>query len=334
MSYILKEPKIDLHCHLDGSIPPEVIRELAGRSGIQLPEDERELRQMLTAPDDCNSLKEYLSCFSIPIDCLKNKENLKTAVYQVLKNAANENNIYMEIRFAPLQSVVPGFSVAQVLEAAIEGMKTAEKDFGISASIIACVMRHESVEKNIKMLQVTREFLGHGVGALDLAGSEAEFPMKVQAELFREARRIDMPFTIHAGECGNVENVVEAVELGARRIGHGIALMKDIRARELVARKGACLEMCPISNFQTKAVSSPEQYPIGLFLQEGLKVTINTDNRTVSDTSAGKEWELLEESFGIRGDVRKQLLLNAVEYAFTQDDVKQKLFDIVEKYGF
>ena len=150
--------------------------------------------------------------------------------------------------------------------------------------------------------------------------------MKDFRNLFAEVKRMEIPFTLHAGECGSVENIVESVEAGARRIGHGIALRGEKEAIAFCREKGIALEMCPISNMQTKAVERKEEYPIREFLDAGLKVTINTDNRTVSNTTIAKEMEFVQENYGIADDELRQVTENAIEASFANDDVKQMLW--------
>lgn len=328
---IRKIPKIDLHCHLDGSISVETIRELAKQAEICIPQSDAELKKLLVAPEDCGSLMEYLEKFRLPISCLNIKENIRKASYSVVKNAASENVTYIEIRFAPLSHTSKGLKVFEILEEVISGIKKAEEDFNINANVIACGMRHELVEKNIEMLKIAREFLGSGLCAIDIAGNEIDFPPYVQRDFFKEAKRLDIPFTIHAGECGSAQNVIDAIELGAKRIGHGIAIKDNKEARKLCLNKGIGLEMCPTSNMQTKAINSWTEYPIRMFMNEGLKVTINTDNRTVSDTDLTNEFITLYKHFGINEEEIRRIYLNSIDCAFASDEVKQILYNKLMK---
>ena len=152
--------------------------------------------------------------------------------------------------------------------------------------------------------------------------------------LFQNTHKIGMPFTIHAGECGSAQNIIDSVEAGARRIGHGIAMRGHSDLIKELAEKGIGIEMCPISNLQTKAVAGPEEYPIRDFLNGGLKVTVNTDNRTVSDTTMTKELEFIQNTYGIQDDEIYLLMKNAADVAFAEDYVKDKLYRIMrEVYG-
>ncbi len=244
--------KIDLHCHLDGSLSEETIQKMAQNNGILLPERE-ELFQRLCAGDDCQDLKEYLDCFEIPLSLLQTEENLEEAVRSLLKDAAKENTLYMEIRFAPLSSVSGGLSCEQVIAAAVNGLKKGRKETGVEGNLILCAMRHTDPAENLEILKAGEKFLGDGVCGVDAAGNEAAFPITVQKAFFEEAKYQGFPFTIHAGECGSAESIRDALALGASRIGHGIAARKDPELIKELRERQIPLEMCPISNLQTKA---------------------------------------------------------------------------------
>ena len=166
------------------------------------------------------------------------------------------------------------------------------------------------------MIRTAREYLGNGVCAADLAGAEAIYPMSEFMELFGQAKKLGMPFTIHAGECGSVQNILDSVEAGALRIGHGIAMRGNSEVQKMIRDKGIGIEMCPISNLQTKAVESESQYPLREFLDNGIKVTINTDNRTVSNTTMTKELQFIQEHYRITDEEIRLMMINAVDTAF------------------
>ena len=166
------------------------------------------------------------------------------------------------------------------------------------------------------MIRTAREYLGNGVCAADLAGAEAIYPMSEFMKLFGQAKKLGMPFTIHAGECGNVQNILDSVEAEALRIGHGIAMRGNSEVQKMIREKGIGVEMCPISNLQTKAVESESQYPLREFLDNGIKVTVNTDNRTVSNTTMTKELQFIQEHYRITDEEIRLMMRNAVDTAF------------------
>lgn len=311
-----KIPKIELHCHLDGSLSMEFIQKKLGRNISS---------QEIQVSGDCASLAEYLEKFALPCQCLKDAEGLREAGYDFLKTASDENVIYTEVRFAPLLSVGGGLHTEQVIASLLEGLAEGKRDFGVEYNVITCAMRHHSPEENLDMLKTAREFLGEGVCAADLAGAEASYPMSGFMELFEKVKQMGMPFTIHAGECGNAWNIAQAVEIGAKRIGHGIAMAGKPQIRQLCRESYIGIEMCPISNLQTKAAESMENYPLREFLDMGLLVSVNTDNRTVSGTSLTKELDLVQKYCSISDEEIRLLQRNALETAFAEETVKHRM---------
>ena len=309
-------PKVELHCHLDGSLSREFIERRLNRKVSQ---------SELSVSDDCRSLNEYLEKFDLPGKCIMDEEGLSEAGYDVLKSMKQENVCYAEIRFAPLLSETEDMNCAKVIEALLAGLEKGKKDFGIEYGVITCAMRHHSEEENRRMIRTAREYLGYGVCAADLAGAEALYPMSEFMELFQETKKLGMPFTLHAGECGSVQNILDSVEAGAGRIGHGIAMRGHREVQKELQRKGIGIEMCPVSNLQTKAVESTKDYPMREFLDNGLKVTVNTDNRTVSNTTLTKELAFIQKTYGITDEEIRLRMKNAVDVAFADDAVKERI---------
>lgn len=310
-------PKVELHCHLDGSLSREFVEARLGRTVNQ---------KELQVEESCTSLAEYLEKFSLPGLCLMDEKGLEDAGYDVLKGMSKENVLYAEIRFAPLLSETVDMNCRKVIEALLKGLERGKKEFCIDFGVITCAMRHHSQEENFRMLKTAREYLGCGVCAADLAGAEAAYPMNEFMELFRNARKLEMPFTIHAGECGSVQNIIDAVAAGAGRIGHGIAMKGHYHLQRELADKRIGIEMCPISNLQTKAVQSPEEYPIREFLNAGVKVSVNTDNRTVSNTTLTKELQFIQKTYGITDEEILLLMKNAAETVFAGDAIRERLY--------
>lgn len=315
--------KIELHCHLDGSLNIDSVQEMLEEQGIIY--EREELREKLEVVPACTSLTEYLEKFELPLRCLQTKEGLRRAAYELVRDVSKDDVRYIEVRFAPMLSTENGLSCREVIASVVEGLKAGEQEYGVFASAIVCAMRHHSLEQNMQMLTEAREFFGKGVCALDLAGDESSFPTSLFRELFVRAKNWGIPFTIHSGECGSVDNIREAIELGAKRLGHGIALEKSPELRKLCKEKGIGIEMCPTSNLQTKAVSSFEKYPLEQFLNEGLLVSIHTDNRTVSGTTMEKEEKLVKEGLQISEEMLLQCTRNAIQTAFASDEIKEEL---------
>ena len=310
---ILQLPKIDLHCHLDGSLSLGLVRNVLNRD-VQLSE--------LQVADDCQSLAEYLQKFDLPLECFMTAEGLRRGGYDFIEQVAADNVKYIEVRYAPQLTTKRGLSCSDVIENTLLGLEEGKKKFGVDYRVIVCAMRHRPEENNWEMFKAAKEFVGRGICAFDLAGDEASFPASQFANLFEMAKKLELPFTMHAGECGSVDNIITSVNMGAKRIGHGIAMRGHDRVKQLCKERGIGIEMCPISNLQTKAVPNGEIHPIREFLEEGLLVTINTDNRTVSNTSITKEIEHVQAKYGVTDEEIIQMQKNAIEVAFVDEDVK------------
>lgn len=316
----LNRPKIDLHCHLDGSMTLKGMSEILGKE-IKLTD--------VQVKEDCASLGEYLQKFDLPVECLQTQEGLKKAAFDFLMDLQKDQIKYVEVRFAPQLSAHPGLSCKKVMEAVLDGLEAAKEQCGIFYEVIACMMTHHEEETNLQMLKECREFLGEGLCAVDLAGDESAFPRKKFYPLFETAKRMDYPFTIHSGECGNADHILMAAEWGASRIGHGIAMMGCPEVQKVIAKKRIGVEMCPISNYQTKALQPGTTYPIREFAAAGIPVTINTDNRLVSNTTIRKEMYFLHENFGITEEELREYQLYAIDTAFCDDAVKHTMWKLL-----
>ncbi len=309
---------IDLHLHLDGSLSPEAIWELAVRAGVRLPcQDVDALRPLLVAEQDCENLGEYLEKFDLPLQVLQTEETLSLAVYLLLKQLSKDGLVYAEIRFAPQLHLSRGLTQRQVVTAAVKGLARGIEEFGLPAQLILCCMRSDDNRSaNLETVRVAKEFLRKGVCAVDLAGNEAAFPTESFGDIFALAAQLDVPVIIHAGEAAGPESVYQALSLGARRIGHGIRSARDTDLLKVLVQKQIPLETCFTSNLQTKAVASEKEYPIKYLLEQGIPVTVNTDNMTVSGTSLRKEYLLLQEKLGLSDDALLTLACNAAAAAF------------------
>jgi len=328
-----KLPKIELHCHLDGSLRVDTILDIAKKDGITLPSYNKEdLIKHLSIIDDCNSLDEYLNKFFIPNKVMQTKENLKRISFQLLEDAAKDNVKYIEVRFAPLLHIERGLTIEEIIESILDGMKKAEEFYGIKGNLILGCMRNMDISSAIEVVKKGSKFIGKGIVAIDLCGGEEpHFPGKF-IEVLNLAKEYGYRITIHAGETGVGENVLEAINLlHAERIGHGIYIKDCPEAYKLVKEKNIPLEVCPTSNLHTKASESYKSHPFMGFLKDGIKVTINTDNMTVSNTTITKELEMLNKFCDLSIEDYKTLYLNAVEASFASSEIKEILKSYVKE---
>lgn len=319
-------PKVELHCHLDGSVPMETLKKLAQKQQFNI-----DLLDQVVAPEKCKNLIDYLKGFDIIQQLMQTYEQLEESAFATAETAALENVRYLELRFAPLLHTEAGLTVPEIIAAVSKGIHRAMKQYNIVVNLLICGMRQHSNEVNLEMLsQVIKTEQSLMVG-FDMAGPEPDGTNDHIDPLTTLATENDLQITLHAGECGCAHNVVQAIRLGAKRIGHGIAIQTDAAAQALCAEKGAVIEMCPTSNIQTNAVSSWDEYPLLDFLEKGINCCINTDNRTVSNTTLTREYLLLAEHFGIDYATMKLLNLNGLEGAFTTAEVKAQLSTVIEK---
>lgn len=318
---------IDLHLHLDGSLSPEDVLLLADTAGITLPAKTADtLRPLLQVEPDCRNLGEYLEKFDLPLQVLQAEKTIELSVYLLLKRLSEQGLCYAEIRFAPQLHQSCGLSQLQVVAAAVAGLNKAIAEFSMPAQLILCCMRGDNnKEENLETVRTAKEFLGKGVCAADLAGNEAAYPTEDFADVFALAKQLCVPYIIHAGEAAGPESISQALSLGARRIGHGIHAIQDAAVLAQLQAKKIPLETCFTSNLQTRAVPDAKSYPVCGFLKQGLVVTVNTDNMTVSGTDLRQEYRLLQETFGLSADTLQAIACNAADAAFLSDSEKDQL---------
>lgn len=302
--------KIELHLHLDGSLDLDYAKELMGRDVYA---------EMVS--EHSTNLKEYLQKFSLPGELLQDYKNIVEFSYRLAKTLEKEEVIYAEVRFCPLFHDKK-ISVDRVITGIREGFS---KVPSVKINLIFCMMRHFDFETNYRIIKLTKKYLGNGVCAIDLAGDEAGYSTRSFKVLFDIIRENDIPFTIHAGEAASYESVKEAVGFGAKRIGHGIRSIEDKETVNLLINKNVFLEICPKSNVDTRAVETIDKHPIKKLVELGVRVTINTDNRTVSNTSLDGEYQLLKDNFGFTDDDILQFNLNAINAAFLSREEKLEL---------
>lgn len=324
-------PKIELHCHLDGSLRVNTVIELVKKQGIELPSyDYEEVKNMLVVPENCKCLDEYLMRFDIPLKIMQDKESLKRIAFELMEDAAKENVKYIEIRFAPWLHIRQGLTLEEVIESVIDGIKHGESKFDIKGNLIIAYLRHHDVVNIDKVIDAGAKFLGKGVVDFDLAGSEPEgFASKYVTALER-ARNLGYRITIHAGETGFASNVKESIELlKAERIGHGVYIYKDKDVYDLVKNSKVTLEVCPKSNVDTKAFKKYSDHPIYQYHKDGIKVNLSTDNRTVSNITLTDECENVIDTFSMTYQEYKEIYLNSIDAAFCSEDTKKKLREYI-----
>lgn len=323
---VLKElAKAELHCHLDGSLSLPAIRKLANMADIILPNSDKELRKYVIAPAQTESLVDYLKTFEFIRPLLQTKEALRFAAYDVARQVALENVIYIEIRFAPELSMDKGLTASDTVFAVLEGLADAQKEFNIVARALVCGMRQSSHKTTKEIIKHIVDLAPKGLVGFDFAGDEFSYPTDSLVDLIQEVKRSGYPMTLHAGECGCAKHIADSLNLGIKRMGHVTALTGQRALIKRFVEEDAVAEMCLTSNLQTKAASSIQSFPYQELYDAGGKITINTDNRTVSDTNLTKEYSLFVTYFGTKIEDFLVFNQNAVKASFTSDSEKDTL---------
>ena len=313
---------IDLHLHIDGSLSPRTARKLAGIQGIVLPYSDEELKSAMSVMQDCHSLNEYLERFSLPCSLLHMREALYMCTFELLDTLASQGLKYAEIRFAPQKSCAEGMSQYEAAEIVLRAIR----GNGFPCGLILSMMRGDDNHvQNMETVEVARALHNQGVVAVDLAGGEALFPTYTFAEEFAAVRAAGLPLIVHAGEADGPESVRFAVEAGAVRIGHGVRSLEDPEVVKLLVERRIMLELCPTSNLHTGIFPSYEAYPLRELMDAGVRVCINTDNMTVSNTTLHEEWQRIIAAKHLQENEIYHILRDTVDASFAPESVKEAL---------
>ena len=332
----MKYAKVDLHLHLDGSLNMPWAWETARKRGVVAPDCTFEEYYHIMHRTEFKNREERMTRFDFPIAIMQTREDLAASIYHLIETLAEKELYYAEIRFAPQQHMLQGLSQKEVVEAVLSGKEQAEKDFpGIKTGVINCMMHkgadaHTNWEANLETIRVTKEFLGKGVVALDLAGYENNGDFNLYAPLFEIAKEQGIPYTIHAGEMGDGSHVPMAIAMGASRIGHGINCVLAPEWLAEVVEKQIPLEVCVTGNCIGMFNRKYCDHPIRQLLEAGVKVTINTDNMTFSETDLANEYSQLR-ALGVSMETLERCVKNSVDAAFCSEEMKDELR---KKMGF
>ena len=310
-------PKIELHVHLDGSVRPITLAKLAG---ISL----EEAMVSSIAPSKCQDLNDYLTRFELPISVMQTYDNIKLVAKELAEDLKKDNVVYAEIRFAPAQHLKKGLTFNQVVEAVIEGLE----EVNIKTKIILSMMRNHSIDKNKEVINLAKQYLGK-VASIDLAGAESIFKTSTFKELFEYAKKLNVPFTIHAGEADGVSSINAAIDFGTKRLGHGVRCIEDINTLNRIKNEDIMLEVCPTSNIQTNMYKDYSEHPFYRLYKSGVRVSISTDNRTVSNITLSDEYRNLGETFNLDREDFIKINKETLKYTFTTKDEKEEIDKLI-----
>lgn len=331
-------PKVELHLHLDGAIPAETWWRIAERDGVEMPVGTlEEFYAWLKQTSECGSVPEYLERFDLPLQIMQNKENIAEITASLIDTLAEQGYGYAEIRFAPQLHTRRGLTQRDAVEAVLEGRSGAlarHPELGIG--IIACAMSvgPESVNmrENLETVRVAAEYLGRGIAGADLAGCEGIVPLTNFHPIFDLCRELGVPYTAHAENPYDAVSVREVLSMGARRIGHGHKLYNAPDLWQFARDNRVTLEICPTSNVQCKTQPSYAEHPAKRLFDEGIRVTINTDNMTLAAVTLEDEYRHCLSEMGFEYGDLVRMNIFAAEAVFMPEEDRAELIAKLEKY--
>ena len=311
-------PKTDLHCHLDGSLRLATILELAREQGVTLPADTPEgLAKAIHTGENCESLEDYLTAFDVTLAVLQTEEALSGAAYELAIDCAAENVRYLEVRYSPVLHTRRGLKPTTIVDAVLEGLRAAKRETGIKSNVIICGIRHMDPTTSVRLAELAVAYKNKGVVGFDLAGAEEGNPPRHHHDALQLILDNNVNLTIHAGEAFGPESIAQAVHVcGAHRIGHGVRLRENGDLLNYVNDHRIPLEMCPSSNVQTRSVTDLKSHPLRFYFDFGLRVTVNTDNRLITDTTATKELMIAHRELGFTLDDLATVIVQGFKSAF------------------
>jgi adenosine deaminase len=310
-------PKTELHVHLDGSLRPETMIELAAERGVELPSTDPEALAGLMRADDSADLDDYLKAFAVTVSVMQDGPALERIAYELVEDHARENVWWLEVRFSPWLNAQQGLSMDEVVEAVQRGLERGRTEFGVRSGIIVCALRHLDPAISLELAELSVAYRDRGVIAFDLAAGEHGNPASLHAEAFEYVSKHDLSRTVHAGEAFGPASIRQAItDCNAHRIGHGTRLCEDPQLEAYVRDHRVPLEVCLTSNVQTRVASTFAEHPARRYFDAGIALTLCTDNRLVSGTTLTREYRLAHDHLGFSFDELRQVARMGFEAAF------------------
>jgi adenosine deaminase len=323
-------PKVELHRHLEGSLRLRTMQEIARAQGITIPTSTGVLSSLVQVQEgEPPTYRNFLAKFSTLRLFYRSPEVIHRITREAVEDAARDNIRYLELRFTPVAlSRAERFPLGDVMDWVCESAMEAASEFGVQVGLIVSVNRHEGVELAEQVAWLAMARCKRGLAGMDLAGNEADFPARPFAGIFHEAQQSGLKLTIHAGEWGGAENVREALEVfNADRIGHGVRLLEDANTVAMARERGTAFEVCVTSNYQTGVVPANTIHPLMKMLNEGINVTLATDDPSISQITLTDEYHRACEDMDLSLARLKQCILAAAKAAFLPGKERQHLVD-------
>jgi adenosine deaminase len=323
---LLRLPKAELHVHLDGSLRPSTLLDLARERAVALPTDDPEGLAEHMLVSDAASLEEYLDRFRLTLAVMQDAAAIERIAYELAADHAAEHVRYVEARVAPVLNTDDGLTSHEALEAALAGLARAERDHAVQARVIVCALRTLPPETSVEMAELAVAYRKRGVCAFDLAGAEAGYPVRDHVAAFEVAHEGGVAVTIHAGEGFGAPSVRQAIELGrADRLGHGTRLFEDPELLERVRSDRIPVEVCLTSNVQTRVALTYAEHPLRRYFDAGVMVALCTDNRLMSGVTLTREYEHARDDLAFGWEELVRIARNGFEAAFVDDETRAAL---------
>lgn len=303
--------KVELHLHLDGSVRVKTITELSSLDYSYVE------KQMVIKDEKNASLTDYLKKFDFPLKFMQTENNLKRFASELVEDLIKDNVVYAEIRFAPIKHMDAGMDLDMIVLSVLSGLMNDK----VKTKLILCMMRGDSKDNNNKIIELARKYNL----PIDLAGDEKRYPNELYKEQFKKIEEYGLKYTIHAGEAKGAKSIMSALDFRTKRLGHGVKIENNEKLIDRIIKNDILLEICPTSNVNTKFVSDIKYHPIYDYYVKGIPISINTDNRTVSNTTLNKEYQLLMENFPFTVEDFININVNALNHSFLEPDEIEEL---------
>lgn len=308
--------KVELHLHLDGSVKVSTISKMANLDYSYVK------KKMIIEQEKTEDLTTYLEKFDFPIKFMQTYDNLKLIAKDLIDQLIEDNVVYAEVRFAPIKHTLQGLDLDSVIMAVLSGLMSDK----VKTKLILCMMRGDSEENNLKIIELAKKYNL----PIDLAGDEKRFPNELYEKLFVKIRNYNLMYTIHAGESRGSKSIISALDMKTKRLGHGVKIENNSELIERIKKDNITLEICPTSNINTRCFSDIKYHPIYEYYKKGINISINTDNRTVSNTTLNKEYEILMDNFPFTIEDFININIKALDNAFINSDEKEEIKNMIK----
>jgi adenosine deaminase len=314
-------PKAELHVHLEGTAPPDLIRRLAERNGMPVPEGLFETPERFAYTD----FLDFLRTYDLAASVIRTGDDYRDVTYEYLAGCARDGAVYVELTASPDHAALVGLSDEEHLDGIARGIDDARDEFGIEGRILISCVRNFGVEQALRVARHAAERPHPYVVGFSMAGDEENFPAGDYAEAFEIAANAGLGCTVHAGEWAGAESVWAALGLPVSRIGHGVRSIEDPALVEQLAERGIVLECCPTSNVVLGAFPTYEDHPLPRLREAGVRVTLGSDDPPYFGASIGGEYEICAERLGFDDDDLREITRTAIEAAFCDQTLKNRL---------